>query len=197
MPFLYVVKNRNTGELMIEELKLAPFDWKEIRKKIIEAELWRKRRELPPCNASAGELFFCPFPYLHDMDDFGIEPVEEDSPLDDATNVMLAGMAEHYVELQKKIAQLKPLEEERKELGEKIRSALGITVDSKTQEVSGPKETIVGRFKLNRIDNTRKYANHVKAAKTLGVTADELKAALDESKEPKAYPYVKVKEMGQ
>ena len=33
---MYVVKNRNSGELYIEELKVPPVEWREIKKKIIE-----------------------------------------------------------------------------------------------------------------------------------------------------------------
>jgi len=188
MPAMYVVKNRDSGELDIDEIGLPPIEWDQIRDKIRTVEMWRLREELPPCDGSSGEKFFCPFQYLHEGDVFGDEPVGEDSPFDDATSALLAGMAGHYVDLAKKVALLKPYDSERKDLGKKIIEALGGS--------DGTKNTVVGGYAIDRVDNTRSTVNYGTVAEILGVDLDVLKQAIEDAKEKKVYPYVKVKELG-
>jgi hypothetical protein len=65
---VYAVKDRNTGRVEVKEIVGLPVPWKEIKRKVIEAEKWLMRGELPPCDEGieSGERYFCPFSYLHD-----------------------------------------------------------------------------------------------------------------------------------
>ena len=185
---VYVVKNRDSGELTIDEFKLPPIDYKIIKKKIIQAEMWTKRHELPPCEASSGDKFFCAYPYLHDDNIFGDEPLEEPALIDNATNTLVAGMAERYNELADQVKMLKPFDEERKETGQKIITALGGT--------DGIKTMVAGSYKVTRVGGSNSYTDNASVAEELGMDADEYQDLLNRHKKKRPYYYVRVTKVG-
>jgi len=196
MEAVYVVKNRDSGKLDMSVIKVPPIDIKTIRKKIIEVEMWHKRDEIPPCQALPNDQFFCPFPYLHDDDKpFGDEPDDEDSPFDDGARGLLLSMAEHYVDLAKKVATMKPIDDERKDVGGKILELIG---------KDGPKKSIVGEYAIDRIDNTYSYVDKVGVVEDINDTVDEgtrltietYEEILEVNKKKKKTPYMRVKYLG-
>jgi len=181
IPAMYVVKNRDSGELDIGELKLPTVDWKTIKKKIIEAEMWAKRDELPPCVATSSEQFFCQYPYLHGGSPFGDEDDDEYEPFDSATDVLLSGMAAHYADLAAQVAVLKPLDDERKQVGKKILEALP------------SKKVTAGEWEISRVDSKRKIPNYEAAAQKLGMDPDVLTEAIEATMGENSFSYVSVK----
>jgi len=190
LPAMYVVKNRNTGELDISELKLPPVDWKTIKAKVIQAEMYAKRDELPPCAASSGDQFFCEYPYLHDADKvFEDEPVEDEPVFDTATGALIAGMAAHYADLAKQVSLLKPTDDERKLVGGKLIDAMG--------GPTGPEEVAAGGWLVKRRKGNRKTLDVVAAAEALGVEPDVFAAVLkDHTTVDNLYYYPQVKRIG-
>lgn len=189
MSAFYVVKNRDSGELMIEELKLPPVDFKQIRKKIIEAEKWRVRNELPECRGSSSEKFFCPFPYLHDNDVFGAEPEDDDDPIDNATLVLIAGIAERYTDLANQVKLMKPLDEERKDIGKKLVEAMG--------GKNGPKRVVAGKYAVTRTDGASTYIDTDALVIELGLGVDEYKALLKKHEKKRPFSYPRVTKIGE
>jgi len=188
MAAIYTVKNRDSGVLDISEITVPPVDLKTIKKKIIEAEMWFKRGEIPPCTTTSSSKFFCPFPYLHeDVSPFGDEPDSELPPISDARTGLILTMAEHYAELAKKVATMKPIDEERKEVGKKLLTTIG---------VDGPKKTEVGQYRITRVDNTYSYVDKGGVAEELGVSVAEYEAVVAKNTTKKLTPYVTVKTMG-
>jgi hypothetical protein len=196
MSAMYVVKNRDSGKLDISEIKIPPIDKKTMRKKIIEAEMWVKRGELPPCANSSGDQFFCPYPYLHNGDSkFGDEPDDEQSPLDDATSEMIVSMAEHYVDLAKRVKTMKPIDDERKDIGGKLMDLIGR---------EGPKKTELGGYVIGRVDKTYPYVDKVGLVQELNdlsypespFTIESYEALLEKHKKKKPTPYMTVKYLG-
>ena len=186
LPAMYVVKNRNTGELMIEELKLPTVDMKAIRKKVIEVEMWSKRDELPPCAASNADRFFCEYPYLHDDGKvFDDEPEIELPVVGSATAALIAGIAEHYADLAKQVSLLKPLDDERKNVGKKLIDAMGGSVEVQAEG-----------WLVKKITSNRKSYDIEAAAVKLGIDPDELEKALNETKQDNHFSYPQVKRMG-
>lgn len=189
MPVIYVVKNRDSGELTIDELKLPPYPWKEIKKKIIKAEMWVKRGELPTCEASSSDQFFCPFPYLHGVDSFfGDEPDDEDEPIDDATKALVGGMAAHYADLASQVSLLKPLDEERKDVGKKIIEALG--------GPEGIEVMVAGGYRIKRANGSSSYSDKAGVAAQLGISLEDYEQVLEDNKKKRPYHYVRVTKLG-
>ena len=189
MSAMYVVKNRDSGLLDISEIKTPPIDLKTLKKKIIAAEMWFKRGELPPCETEGGSKFFCPFPYLHtDESPFRDEPDVEAPPFESAQMAIIEEMAKHYVDLQKKVGLLKPYDEERKEVGKKLIEAMG--------GVDGPQKMVAGEYSVSRVDNTRSYVDNQAVADALGLDVDAYKTLLDKHKTTKKYPYPKITKLG-
>ena len=188
MQAVYVVKNRDSGELTIDEIKLPPYPWKGIKKKIIQAEMFAKREEIPPCTASSGDQFFCAYPYLHDDNIFRDEPLDEPSVIDNATEALVGGMAAHYHDIAQQIKPLKPLDDERKELGQKIITALGGPEGTKTMTAGG--------FKVTRSNNSSKYTDKEALADELGITVDAYTELLEKHKKARPYSYVRITKLG-
>ena len=187
LPAMYVVKNRNSGVLDIGEIKTPPIDLKTIKTKIIEVERLAMLGDMPPCQASSDDKFFCPYPYLHNGDSvFENEPDDEDEPLDNATVVLLAGMAEKYSDLASQVGLMKPLDDERKALGKKMIEVMG---------KDGPKNRQAEGWEVKRIDSSNSGMDKVGVAEALGVTFEELDKALKENKRSFPYSYVSVKKM--
>ena len=165
MPAIYVVKNRDSGKLIIDELKVPPIGMPEIKKKIILAEKYRKLDELPECVATGGERFFCPFGYLHmDSSPFAAEPDNEDAPIDDAQLALIAALADQYNDLASQIGLMRPMDDERKDVGQKLIAAL-----------EGAEYAYAGQWKIKDIETKRSYPNQKKLAKALGIDVEELK----------------------
>lgn len=185
MSAMYVVKNRNSGEIVISEVKTPPVDMKEIRRKVLTIERLSIRGEMPKCDAADNDQFFCPFPYLHDDDEpFGSEPDDESDPVDDVTEALLEGMAEHYEMLASKVGLLKPLDDERKDLGKKIVEAMGGRGSAKKREV--------GEYVIARTDSHSTYVDNDGVADVLGITVEEYKAILEKNKKERKFSFVKV-----
>lgn len=190
MGAMYVVKNRDSGKLDISEIKLPPIDLKTIRKKIIKVELWSKKGEIPPCEAASNDQFFCQFPYLHNGGDqpFGVEPVDEGPPIDNATSVLIESIAEHYADLKKQVAMLKPLDDERKDVGKKLVEAMG--------GINGPKKVVAGNWQVTRRSGASSYIDKVGVATDLGVSVEKYEEVLDANKKTRPYSYPIVKRLG-
>ena len=74
---LYVVKDRNNGTLDITLIPASspPVPWADIKKKVVTAERWRRKGELPPCDVK--NTWGCPFFYLHDEEESGEGFIED------------------------------------------------------------------------------------------------------------------------
>lgn len=186
MPAMYVVKNRDSGELMIEEIKLPPVSWKQIRTKIIQAEMWRKRGELPDCEGSSGEKFFCPYPYLHNDVTFGDEPEDEDAPVDDVTLTLIAGMAERYADLAGQVKLLKPLDSERKDVGVRLIEAMG--------GKDGTKKVVAGGYSVTRSGGATvdRKATNAAVAEALGIELEAYEQTIADNEKKRTYVYPRV-----
>jgi len=178
---VYAVKNRDSGELLVETLKLPPVDLRELRKKVIDAEKWRVMEELPPCTGNAGELFFCAYSYLHEDSPHGDEENDEDTELDSATQTLIAEFAAEHHRLGRETSKLKALNEERSELGKRIISLMG--------GKHGPKVVEAGKWQVTRVDSSRNKWKEVELAFALGLSVEDLKAKYQE-KFPVRYPRV-------
>jgi len=181
---MYVVKDRNSGAMDIQEMTLPPVEWREIKKRIIKAEMWRKKGELPPCEAASGTRFFCPFPYLHNGEEFGAEPEEDEPVVDSATATAVAAFAERYDDLRGQVSRLKPLDNERKEVGRNLVAAMG--------GEHGPKSMIAGRWKVTRVEVTNERVDARSVAEELGMSYEDYQALLERNKKPSPYSYPKV-----
>ena len=148
-----------------------------IQQKVIAAEKWRKRDELPVCDAVSGDKFFCPFPYLHeDTSEFGSEPDDEPDPVDDAQRALIAALADQYDELASQVGLMKPMDDERKSVGGKLIAALG-----------GREYAYAGQWKVKAINGSSSYPDQAALAKDLGITVPELKEKYW-TKSPYQYP---------
>ncbi len=174
---IYVVKNRDSGKLLVDELKVPPVSLPEMQAKVIAAEKWRKRGELPPCDALSGDKFFCPFPYLHeDTSEFGSEPDDELEPLDDAQRGLIAALADQYDELASQVGLMKPMDDERKSVGGKLIAAL-----------QGAEYAYAGQWRVKVINGSSSYPDQAALAKDLSITVPELKEKYWQ-KHPYQYP---------
>jgi len=124
MPMVYVVKNRDSGKIRIEEITMLPVSETEIRKKFKEVEKWRVKGELPPCDTVEGK-FFCAFPYLHDNDLSGGGEAENVEPISDVGETILLGMLERRAELTEVIRAGDRADEERRDLNKRIVTTIG------------------------------------------------------------------------
>ena len=170
----YVVKNRDSGELNIQHLKTPPISFSEIKRRIIEAEKWRKKGELPGCDVDSAEKFFCPFPYLHDDLPFDPEEDDEDAPVDSVTQAVLVGLVDHHQRLTKDIKRGEMANEERRDVNKRINEIV-------------PKGTTVfaSGYKVLGSGSKRSYLNHAKLAKKLGIDESKLKELISQSQDEK------------
>lgn len=117
----YVVKRREDG--LDTELKIEagnpPIPFSEIRKKIIKAELYRRKGELPPCDTDL--QWGCPVWYLHDEE----EDSEEAEPLSEEEVELLGEMVEQFTQFKQIEDHGKEAERKRKDLSPKILNMLG------------------------------------------------------------------------
>jgi hypothetical protein len=184
LPAIYVVKNRDSGKLLIDEVKVPPIPLKDLTRKVIAAEKWRKRGELPDCDALSGDKFFCPFPYLHDTgSEFGQEPDDELEPIDDAQRGLIAALADQYDELASQVGLMKPTDDERKSVGGKLIAAL-----------QGAEYVYAGQWKVKAVNGSNTYPDQAKLAKALGITVPELK---EQYWKKNTYQYVKLTSRGE
>lgn len=192
LPAMYVVKNRDSGELDIGELPTPPISMKEIRKKIIEAEMWSKKGELPPCEAGSGEKWFCPYPYLHDIEDSGgafqDEPQLELTPVSSITDVLVASIAERFFDLKKQTALLSALDNERKDVGKKLVDAMGGR--------DSAKKIVAGKYEISRSDRESSSVNEAEFIKQLGVSKEVFDAAKENATKKSPFSVLTVKKIG-
>lgn len=189
MTAMYVVKNRDSGELDIGWIETPPIDLKTIRAKVISVEMWAKRGEMPECEAESGERWFCEYPYLHDITPFpGNEPENEKEVVGDISEVLVNSIAEHYYETAKKTAYLNALDDERKEIGQKLIEAMG--------GVDMPKVQVFGEYEIKRTDSSSSKLDTKGLANELGITVEDYDALLDRHKVKKPHSYVSVKKIG-
>lgn len=123
----YIIKRREDGHHTEFTIPAGepPANWKAIRKKIILAEKYRKKGELPPCDTDL--QWGCPVWYLHDEDD----PDQEVEELSEEETELLAELVENYRELKEIEERGKKAEEERKKLNPKILNMLGKGTDQR------------------------------------------------------------------
>ncbi len=192
LPAMYVVKNRDSGVLDIGEIPTPPIPMKEIRKKIIEAEMWSKKGELPACDAGSGEKWFCPYPYLHDIEDsggtFSDEPQIEMEPVSSITEILVASIAERYFDLKKQTALLKALDDERKDVGKKLTEAMG-------GRGSASKMT-AGKYEISRSDRESSSVNEDEFIKHLGVSKEVFDTAKENATSKSPFSVLTVKKIG-
>lgn len=93
----YVVKRREDGlmDRTVIPASQPPADWKAIKKKVVTAERWRRKKELPPCDVK--NQWGCPFFYLHEEDNF-----EEIEIPDDEARAVLEQLVAEFVSLKEK-----------------------------------------------------------------------------------------------
>lgn len=122
LPFVYVVKNRDSGKVRVEELTKLPVPIEQIKAKVKEVEKWRVKGTLPPCDTTEGK-FFCAYPYLHE-DDLGVEN-EAGEVVDDLDTAFLLPMLDRRAELTETIRRGEVADAERKDLNKKIVQTVG------------------------------------------------------------------------
>lgn len=73
LPALYAVKRRDDGFMEYTWIPEPPIKWERIRKRVLDAERWRLRGELPPCDID--RQWGCAYWFLHEEDDGEMAPV--------------------------------------------------------------------------------------------------------------------------
>ena len=143
-PVRYMVKRREDGfvDITLIPANQPPMLFKDIRKKILVAESYRRRGEYPPCDIPRNNQWWCAFKYLHD---------EEESPPPGATveeQEALVELAQWYLHLKAIEDDGKDAEKERKEkVNQSILNLLGDR-DRVMVEISG-ENYIVGKSKAS------------------------------------------------
>ncbi|KKN17447.1 hypothetical protein LCGC14_0965760 [marine sediment metagenome] len=116
----YIVKRREDG--FQTELKIPagspPIPFSLIRKKIVIAEKYRRKGQLPPCDIE--NQWGCPVWYLHDEDD-----PEDIEPLTEEMEEILGELVAEFMTLKLVEKQGKTAEEARKKISPEILNLLG------------------------------------------------------------------------
>ncbi len=179
MNAVYAVKDRNSGELDIQELKTPPIAWDYIKRKVITAQQHILREKLPDCVASSGEKYFCAFGYLHD-EDYG---EHDDGEVDHSTQTLIAEFAAEHHKLGQEIKRLEALQDERREIGKRMLNLIG---------EHGPKYVSAGGYKVTRVDSSRKVVLDEDLAHQLGIDVEKLKEAKEAATTKRSIIYPKV-----
>lgn len=143
---LYAVKNRNTGRVSTQLIDEPPSDIKEIKARVLKAEMYARRGELPPCDRKKG--WGCAFRYLHDNGDEG-------ATFDEAIESLARAYREAAVR-EKEAAGMKA------EAKERLMQQLG---DTEKAESSS--------YRVSRYKTTRGRWNEEKMQEELGAEAVE------------------------
>lgn len=134
LPFMYWVKRREDGMMSVLRLETPPMEFGVIKKKILVAERYRRRNESkrgtewPACDVPT---YGCPFFYLHDEEQVGLEPEE----LNEDEAAIVNELAAEFVRLKDIEVAGKEAETARKEVQKQIvnmigkRKAITATVD--------------------------------------------------------------------
>jgi hypothetical protein len=71
LPLLYAVRNRDTGETDVRLLPSPPLPFDQVKRKLLEAEVWARKGRMPSCDYQPGsmERRVCPYAYLCDGGD--------------------------------------------------------------------------------------------------------------------------------
>lgn len=138
----YDVKRREDGLLstMYIPADEPPLDFKDIRKKIVTAELYRRRGDYPACDLDKQARFFCPFWYLHEEEE---ESEEDAEPLSEEVEMALSELVVTYLDLKAREDDGKTAAAQRKDGGvnQGILNLLGnkskvkVTIGDRTFEV--------------------------------------------------------------
>lgn len=192
LPFLYVVKNRSSGRVEIEEITFPPYSLKDIKKRVIELEKWRVKDELPPCTGR-DQGFFCSVPDLH-VEGIEDEVGDEGAPVVSVTDDELVAMAEKYDELRAMEDLGKAAGEEKRAIGDEIMRVLGGKKGIKKKQVEG--------WVLSRTDSKGKVsvdwgglALALKVEYGVEVGAERLEKLSEETGKRNPYSYMKVRKM--
>lgn len=116
----YIVKRREDGFTTYRTIPSVapPIPFSIIRKKVVIAEKYRRKGELPPCDIA--NQWGCPVWYLHD-EDIG----EEAEPLSEEMETILAELVEEYLTLKAIEERGKEAEDARKKINPEILNMLG------------------------------------------------------------------------
>lgn len=116
----YVVKRREDGQDNERVIKAGnpPIPFSKVRRKIILAEKYRRKGELPPCDTDL--QWGCPVWYLHDEED-----PEDVVPLGEEEEQMMGEIAGNFLKYKEIENEGKVAEEDRKRLGKQALNLLG------------------------------------------------------------------------
>jgi len=119
LPFMYAVKRREDGLLLVDRLETPPMEFKTIRQKIVLAEKYRRRNvakrgtEYPTCDENT---WGCPFFYLHDEDQADLKPDE----LNDDEQAIIDGLVARFLDFKETETDGKSAESSRKAVQKEI-----------------------------------------------------------------------------
>lgn len=202
LPFIYVVKDRNSGKLDIRHLDHPPIPMDEIKDRGIEIlagiKKHEKTGEFPPCSTDdSGDRWFCPVPYLHD-DEIGDEPENDDyDPFASASEALLMNAADQYLGLSETVKAGAEADKERREVKKRILDLTNFRKDEFDQKGSSGRKTVkVGRYTITRVDSKSrsKTTDWKKVAAHLDMSTEELETLIeDNSKEGPMSHSIRVK----
>lgn len=174
----YIVKRREDGYItrMTIPADSPPIPFSVIRKKILIAEKWRRKEQLPPCDIA--NQWGCPVWYLHDEDDD-----EDVEPLTEEEQEILGELVAEYLELKAVEDKGKEAEKARKKISPEILNMLG-KLDTTDISWGG------GKFKVSRIKSGNTYISKEKVVEIIG--EDRLEEV--ENKTRFEYPRIRVLE---
>lgn len=162
----YIVKRREDG--FITELSIPanqpPIPLSVIRKKVLTAERYRRKMELPPCDTT--NQWGCPVWYLHDEE----EDDKSSEPLTEEMVAILGELAKEYRELKAIEDAGKVAEESRKKINPELLNMLG-KLDQGVGEYEGRK------FQVTRRKGGGKRIDRAKAEEILGDRIEEIETA--------------------
>jgi hypothetical protein len=184
---VYAVKNRDSGELDVQEFAAYPFSPKEIRRKILKAESAAMKDTLPDCDIPDSARFFCGYQDLHDVKDS--EGPDDFEPITDVTAAALEAMAARHVELSVKVKAGREADSERRDVNARIKETLGGRLEATAGEYEVKMVKAGGKKPLNR----EKASRELMVATGMDLAAFE--AVLEECREdpaegPNRYPKV-------
>lgn len=142
---LYQSKQRDGGivDTLIIEAGNPPVPFKDVRKKILTADTWRRKGMLPPCDIT--NQWGCPFFYLHEE-----QVLEEDNASEEDTEALRELVRQHYeYRLVEKAGE--EAEGKRKELAPEI---LGLMSGHKSRDIGDFKVSVVGPYEQSKTNWT-------------------------------------------
>lgn len=170
LPVLYTVKRRDDGLVDEFEIDTPPMDFLDIKKRILNAETYRRQSVLPGCDLTP--KYACPFEYLHE------EEILDFDNLDEETINDLAVLAEQHAMLGDVVKAGEAAKEERKGLGGELLEKLG------------PHKTVdTGDWKVSKVEYDRDYVDWTGVQKE---ASDEMEALILKHTKKNTVKYPKV-----